>query len=180
MAATMDQDEATKAEVVAPIEDRQEEATAAETTTLNHPEMVVDIRLRLRTGYPRLLELLALEMDCRPRPRRLIIMVTAAGTVDMAGMEGDTTRATVMAVATARRLQHLDSTTVVVEEVEVGDTKVKDTGLSLLRALTTAATMADMAGIGEMIVVMEITVAIAARTELLRPGCLEKIGLCWA
>lgn len=163
--STTVQDEATKVEVVGLTEDLQEEAMVAETITPSHPETMVDIRHPLRTGYLRLLELPHLGMDCHLRPRPLILMVTAAGMVDMAAVteeEEDTTRATAVAaaVATVPRLQPLGSTTVEVAVEE--DTKARGTS-SLLRAAM--ATTVDMAVTGVMIVGMATTtVAIAART----------------
>lgn len=162
----MAQDEPTKVEVVGPIEDRLEEAMVAGTTTPNLPETVVGIRHPLQTGSLRRLGLLALGTASRPRPRRLIPMVTAAGMVDIAvaatGVE-DTTRATAVAaaVATARRLQLPDSTTV--EEVVEEDTKARD--ISLPRA--EMATVADMAVTEVMIVGTATTMDIAAKTEFL-------------
>lgn len=179
--STTVQDEATKVEVVAPIGDRQEEeVTAAETTTRNNRGTAADTRHRLRTGCLRLLELPALATDCHPRPRRLKFMVTAAGMVVMVVMGVDTTRATATAVAMVLRL-HLPQGSTMAEEV-VEDTKVRvtRTGLRLLRATMTAATMVVMVG---MIVDMATMVVIDGRnrvTIIKFQRIMRNIGLCRA
>lgn len=179
--STTVQDEATKVEVVAPIGDRQEEeVTAAETTTRNNRGTAADTRHRLRTGCLRHLELPALATDCHPRPRRLMFMVTAAGMVVMVVMGVDTTRATATAVAMVLRL-HLPQGSTMAEEV-VEDTKVRvtRTGLRLLRATMTAATMVVMVG---MIVDMATMVVIDGRNRVAIikfQRIMRNIGLCRA